>query len=217
MGRLPVRVACDALETEDLAEILHTSEGNILQQYRDDFSGYGINFQMNDEAVHEIAHLAHKERTGARGLMTVLERIFRDFKFELPSTAIKEFEVDKETVDDPGATLQKAIHDNVHLLRDVYKEELQQFAKDFQSAHGFKLRFEKRAIDRIVELVAEEDKTVRTICADRFKDFEHGLTIICRNSDKKSFVITKSVVDNPDKEISKWVVRSFRDKESEEE
>ena len=148
--------------------------------------------------------------------MTVLERIFRDFKFELPSTAIKEFQVDKETVDDPSTTLQKAIHDNAHLLRDVYKEELQQFAKDFESAHGFKLRFEKRAIDRIVELVAEEDKTVRTICADRFKDFEHGLTIICRNSDKKSFVITKSVVDNPDKEISKWVVRSFRDKESEE-
>ena len=217
VGRLPVRVACDALETEDLAEILHTSEGNILQQYRDDFGGYDINFQMNDEAVHEIARLAHKERTGARGLMTVLERIFRDFKFELPSTAIKEFEVDKETVDDPGATLQKAIHDNAHLLRDVYKEELQQFATDFESAHGFKLRFEKRAIDRIVELVAEEDKTVRTICSDRFKDFEHGLTIICRNSDKKSFVITKSVVDNPDKEISKWVVRSFRDKESEEE
>ena len=217
VGRLPVRVACDALDRDDLAAILRTSEGNILQQYRDDFKGYGIKFKMNEEAILEVAGLAQKEKTGARGLMTVLERLFRDFKFELPSTGIKEFNVDEDTVANPLETLQQAIQESAPMLRDVYKEELHQFAKDFESAHGFKLRFEKRAIDRVVELVAEEDKTVRTICAERFKDFEHGLTIISRNSDKNSFVITKSVVENPDKELSKWVVRSFRDKEVDEE
>ena len=217
VGRLPVRVACDALARDDLAEILRTSEGNILQQYRDDFGGYGIKFQMTEEAILRVSELAQDEKTGARGLMTVLERLFRDFKFELPSTGLKEFEVDGDTVANPLGTLKKAIQESAPLLRDVYKEELRQFAKDFESAYGFKLRFEKRAIDRVVELVAEEDKTVRTICAERFKDFEHGLTIISRNSDKDSFVITKSVVDNPDKEISKWVVRSFREKETADE
>ncbi len=213
VGRLPVRVACDPLETDDLAEILQTSEGNILQQYREDFDGYDIKFQMNEEAILEVARLAHGEKTGARGLMTVLERLFREFKFELPSTAIKEFEVDKETVEDPASNLKQLLSENSHLQNDVHKAELREYAKDFMHAHGFTLIFEKAAIDRILELVEEQDKTPRTICSERFRDLEHGLTIICRNVDKKTFTITKALVDNPDKEISKWVVKSFRDKE----
>ena len=213
VGRLPVRVACDPLEADDLAEILPTSEGNILQQYREDFDGYDIKFQMNKDAIQEVARLAHGEKTGARGLMTVLERLFRDFKFELPSTAIKEFEVDKATVEDPSTNLTRLLEQNSHLQEDVHKAELREYAKDFMHAHGFTLIFEKAAIDRILELVAEQDKTPRTICSERFRDLEHGLTIIARNTDKKTFTITKALVDNPDKEISKWVVKSFRDKE----
>jgi ATP-dependent Clp protease ATP-binding subunit ClpX len=217
VGRLPVRVACDPLEAEDLAEILQTSEGNILQQYREDFDGYDIKFQIDNDAVKEVARLAHLEKTGARGLMTILERVFRDFKFELPSTAIKEFQVDKGTVEEPTVNLKKLLADNAHLQLDVHKQALKEFAKDFMSAHGFTLIFEKDAIDRVIELVEEEDKTPRTICAERFRDLEHGLSIIARNSDKTVFTITKALVDNPDKEISKWVVKSFRDKEEGEE
>ena len=112
---------------------------------------------------------------------------------------------------DPAKTLKKAMKENAHLVLDVYKEEIHQFTRDFKSAHGFGLRFQKLAIERIVELVVEEEKTVRTILSERFKDYEHGLTIINRNTGKKTFSITKTAVDNPDKEISKWVVRSFRD------
>ena len=78
---------------KDLAHILTTSEGSILHQYRDDFRGYGINFSITPEAIMSIAETASKEGTGARGIMTVMERLFRDYKFELPSTAIKHFEV----------------------------------------------------------------------------------------------------------------------------
>ena len=84
VGRLPVRVACQTLTPGDLEKILLTSEGSILQQYRADFSGYGIDFEITLDAVREIATQAHAEHTGARGLMTVLERVLRDFKFELP-------------------------------------------------------------------------------------------------------------------------------------
>jgi ATP-dependent Clp protease ATP-binding subunit ClpX len=217
VGRLPVRVACDALETQDLAEILRTSEGNILQQYREDFAGYGIKFDIDEKAIIKVADLAHKEKTGARGLMTILERLFRDFKFELPSTAIKEFEVNEETVTNPKLALRRIMDDNAHLLRDVLKAELLAYARDFEKAHGFHLRFEKRAIDRVIELVTEEDKTPRTICVERFKDLEHGLSIIFRNTNRRVFTISKALVDNCDKEISKWVVKSFRDKEETED
>ena len=54
-----------------------------------------------------IAENAVEEKTGARGLVTVLERTFRDFKFELPSTGIKSFEVNEQTVKNPQASIGK--------------------------------------------------------------------------------------------------------------
>jgi ATP-dependent protease Clp ATPase subunit len=112
IGRLPVRVACESLRKEDLAQILTASEGSILRQYERDFSGYNISLTMREDAIDAIAERAAEEKTGARGLMTVLERLFRDFKFHLPSTEIRDLTIDAETVNRPEAALAK-------LLRDV--------------------------------------------------------------------------------------------------
>ena len=59
-----------------------------------------------------IAENAVEEKTGARGLVTVLERTFRDFKFELPSTGIKSFEVHEQTVKNPEASIRELIEQN---------------------------------------------------------------------------------------------------------
>ena len=42
VGRLPVRMVCDPLSVGDLESILSGSEGSILEQYKRDFHGYGI-------------------------------------------------------------------------------------------------------------------------------------------------------------------------------
>ena len=76
---MPVRVACESLSKGDLRDVLTNSQGSILNQYIEDFAGYGINFDMSEEALTEIANKAYAEKTGARGLMTVLERLFRQF------------------------------------------------------------------------------------------------------------------------------------------
>ncbi|MDR1436018.1 MAG: AAA family ATPase [Puniceicoccales bacterium] len=101
IGRLPVRVACKHLEKNDLAQILQRSEGSILRQYVLDFSGYGIALSFDDDAIYAIAAIAEEEKTGARGLMTVLERLFRDFKFHLPSSAVRRLHVTKDVVANP--------------------------------------------------------------------------------------------------------------------
>ena len=54
VGRLPVRVSCDELSKDDLAEILVSSEGNVLEQYRDDFGGYEIKFDISDDAIEKL-------------------------------------------------------------------------------------------------------------------------------------------------------------------
>src|SRR5436190_111646 len=107
IGRLPVRVVCHSLNVDDLFLILKNSEGSIIRQYEQDFSAYSIEVMFSDDGLRQIAELAGEEQTGDRGLMTVCERVFRDIKFELPSTKVNRFVVTGELVDNPMSDMQK--------------------------------------------------------------------------------------------------------------
>ena len=216
VGRLPVRVACDELTQEDLADILLSSEGNALDQYRKDFEGYGIKFEIAHPAILEVAKLAAKEKTGARGLVTILERIFRDFKFELPSTSIRKFSVDADTVRHPSASLKELIEDNQDLLDENMLEDVDRFVDAFKREHGLELRFRKAAKVAVVKEATAENRSVLALCEKKFKDFEHGLKIISQRTGKNSFVLDKKAIDDPDKELSRWVVESFSTSEEKE-
>jgi ATP-dependent Clp protease ATP-binding subunit ClpX len=210
VGRLPVRIACRALAADDLEQILTASEGSILQQYRADFDGYGIDFQIGHDALHEIALRAAAENTGARGLMTVLERIFRDFKFELPSTAIKTFAIDAATVAEPAAALQHLLRENADRQHEVLRAEITAFATRFRQDHGFDLLFAEDAVSALIDASLAADKTIRALCEEKFRDFQHGLKLVAHNTGRTQFPITRDVVEQPDKVLSVWVVESYR-------
>lgn len=212
VGRLPVRVACHALNPDDLEAILLTSEGSILAQYRGDFAGYGIDFTIDKPAIRGLAEKAYQEKTGARGLLTVLEGLFRDFKFELPSTAIRSFAISRETLEEPKEAVRELLRENSDAQRDVLKAEVAEFVRRFQRDHVFELSFEEDAVDALVEESLERDKTIRGLCEEKFHDFHHGLKLISRNNSTNKFTITRAVVENPEKELSQWVVASFRPK-----
>jgi endopeptidase Clp ATP-binding regulatory subunit ClpX len=215
VGRLPVRVACDPLSVNDLAEILTSAEDNLLRQYEQDFRGYGINFNMTTEAILEIAGRAAAEKTGARGLMTIFERVFRYFKFELPSTGAASFEVTQETVADPQSALKSLLKEHSHLKRNVLGEEIDAFAKRFATQTGLQIAFSSEASDRLIDIAVDRDKTIRAVCEERFKDLEYALKIIGRNLDRDSFEISRPMVDYPDQELSKMVVESFQQRKTE--
>ncbi len=210
IGRLLVRVACQHLQPSDLYQILTSSEGSILAQYLADFEGYSIKLDVSKEALEKISERAYKEKTGARGLMTVLEQVFRDFKFELPSTGIKRFEVTESTVDDPSSDLKTLLRENISEQRSVLMEEVHNYAQRFENQYSFTLDFDKDAVVALVEESLDSDKTIRAICELKFRDFHHGLTLISRNIGQKVFPITESVVKNAEKELSEWVVKSYR-------
>ncbi len=217
IGRLPIRQACDQLMKEDLAQILTSSEGNILAQYKHDFKGYNIDFNITPEAIDEIAARASEEKTGARGLLTVFERVFRNYKFELPSTAVKRFEVTTDTIVKPMETLKELLKEHQHAQRGVMGEDIEAFTGRFSAEHGLKLEFEELAINALIDTAIETDKAIRTVCEDKFRDFEHGLKIVSRNTGNTTFAITQAIVENPDKELSQMVVESFKEMESKEE
>lgn len=215
IGRLPVRVACQSLTASDLEEVLLTSEGSILSQYRADFAGFGIDFNIAREAVREIAERAASEKTGARGLMTVLERAFRDFKFELPSTAIKTFNVDKETIAEPTKAVKRMLRENAAAQHGVLREEVAGFAKRFSAAHGFELEFDDDAVKALIDESLATDTTIRGLCEQKFRDFQHGLKLINRNSGRTRFAIDATTIKDADKALSAWIIESYKGAQAE--
>ncbi|TVR50763.1 MAG: AAA family ATPase [Puniceicoccaceae bacterium] len=211
IGRLPVRVACRPLDADDLESILLQAEGSILNQYRADFTGYGIDFSIDRAAISEVARRAYEEKTGARGLMTVLERLLRDFKFELPSTSIKSFSLDARIMEDPRGAVRELLKANASSQREVLRKEVESFAERFHSQHNFRLDFDEAAVEALIEESLRRDKTIRGLCEEKFHDFHHGLTLIHRQRQQDRFAISAAVIANPDQELSKWVMESFKD------
>jgi ATP-dependent protease Clp ATPase subunit len=109
IGRLPVRVACKGLTADDLYHVMRDSESSLLRQYERAFRAYGIEVRFHADGLRRIAEQAAAENTGARGLMTVCERALREFKFELPSTRIRELVVDAALVVAPEETLSRLL------------------------------------------------------------------------------------------------------------
>ncbi|MGD8986352.1 MAG: AAA family ATPase, partial [Desulfobacteraceae bacterium] len=88
VGRLPVVVVFDELTKDDLVEILKNPNNPIILSKRQDFRAYGIDIKFEDEALAKIAELAAKEKTGARGLVSAMEKVLIPFEKNLPSTDI---------------------------------------------------------------------------------------------------------------------------------
>lgn len=214
IGRLPVRVAFDSLKAPDLLAILQQAEDNILRKYIEDFKGYGIDLNVDEAALGEIAERAEAEKTGARGLMTVLESLLREFKYELPSTAVKEFTLTRETVSDPRAALAELLKEHEHSRRDLHLEEIEAFAVRFGEQHGLRIKFNKKAAEAVAELAEESGRTIHTVCERLFKDYPYGLKLIQNQSGKNSFSITAAMVKNPDKALSDLIMKQYRDGES---
>ena len=109
IGRLPVRVACHGLDADDLFDVLRKSESSLIHQYERAFGAYGIRCEFKDEGLRALAQMASGENTGARGLMTVCERDFRDLKFRLPNSRVKKFAVTAKLVEAPADELKRLL------------------------------------------------------------------------------------------------------------
>ncbi|PAW65221.1 MAG: hypothetical protein B9S36_00620 [Verrucomicrobiia bacterium Tous-C2TDCM] len=210
IGRLPVRVVCEPLSALDLFEIMKHSEGSLVRQYEREFECYGIRAEFTDEALHAIAEAAAREKTGARGLMTVCERLLRHFKFELPGTSVTELRITAELVADPAATLAAILEGAAPATDPRVVAEIASFRRKFESEHGVRLVFEAAAVARLKILSEESGQSVLDLCVGKFRDFQFGLQLIRKNTGQTTFPVTSEAIDDPDKYLSNLVVASYR-------
>jgi len=83
IGRLPVIAPLDALGVDDLARILQTPKGSLIQQFRKLVRFHGADLLFTDAAIKEIARIALECGTGARGLRSIVEEVLESVLFEV--------------------------------------------------------------------------------------------------------------------------------------
>ena len=84
VGRLPIFVALDELDEEAMVRILTEPRNSLVKQYQKLLELDGVELEFEDEALREIAQIAMRKNTGARGLRAIMENIMQDIMFSIP-------------------------------------------------------------------------------------------------------------------------------------
>jgi len=216
IGRLPVHVICQNLTAADLYHILKHSEGSIVRQYERAFGAYGIEVLFSDPGLRQIAQRAYVQETGARALMTVCEKTLREYKFELPSSSIREFVVTEAVVKNPAGELQRILENADYNRQIVMRERVRRYEADFQNEHQMKIQFDDEATELLCHKAIDQSRAPKEICEELLQSYQHGLNLIRQNTGQSVFTFTKTVMDNPDIMLERWIRDSYAAKSKEE-
>ncbi|WP_414717869.1 ATP-dependent Clp protease ATP-binding subunit ClpX [Treponema sp. UBA3813] len=99
IGRMPISVALKELTKADLTRILTEPKNAITKQFKASFEMDDLDLDFTADALDEIAETAIKQKTGARGLRSIVEKLLMDLMYEAPSIkGKKHLTVTKEIV-----------------------------------------------------------------------------------------------------------------------
>jgi ATP-dependent Clp protease ATP-binding subunit ClpX len=85
MGRLPIIVAADELDVDDLMAILWKPKNALAKQYERLLDLEGVKLRFTEDALRSVAEEAARRKSGARGLRAILEEVMLDVMYEIPS------------------------------------------------------------------------------------------------------------------------------------
>jgi ATP-dependent Clp protease ATP-binding subunit ClpX len=172
IGRLPVVACFHQLEIQDLYEILKNPHSPIVNSKKKDFQSYGIDLQFEDEALRDMAQMACQEHTGARGLISAIEKVLLKFERKLPSTDITELVVTAEIVKNPPEELKQLLNNPreekrlrryqalVANEREDMKNYIKERKSEFLSQYG--VIFADRRLDLVVDRVIKKETDVNS-------------------------------------------------------
>jgi len=99
IGRLPVACSLDNLDREALIRILTEPKNAIIKQYQKLMNLDRIELSFTQAALEATADAALNQKTGARGLRTIVENVLLDVMFDAPSRSdVKKIVIDGDTI-----------------------------------------------------------------------------------------------------------------------
>ena len=85
IGRMPITVGLNELTRDDLKRILTEPKNAIIKQFEASFSIDDVKLEFTEDAITAIADMAITQKTGARGLRSIVEKLLLDSMFDAPS------------------------------------------------------------------------------------------------------------------------------------
>jgi len=85
VGRLPVAVSLDSLNKDALIRILTEPKNAVIKQYQKFLQLDRVELVFTNDALDAAAEGALKQRTGARGLRSIIEDVLLEVMYEIPS------------------------------------------------------------------------------------------------------------------------------------
>ncbi len=107
IGRLPVVATLDELDEEALIRILTEPRNALTKQYEKLLSFEKVKLRFTDAALGAIARKAFIQKTGARGLRSILEEAMLDVMYDAPSQKqIKEVVITEDAISGKHAPIR---------------------------------------------------------------------------------------------------------------
>ena len=83
-GRFPVIVSTRILSLDQMVQVLVEPKNALLKQYMYYFALHNVELHVTDEALRTISEQALMQKTGARGLRAIMERLLTSAMFLVP-------------------------------------------------------------------------------------------------------------------------------------
>ena len=110
IGRMPITSALKELTRDDLVSVLTEPKNALTKQFQASFKIDDVELVFEKEAIEEIADEAIRQKTGARGLRTIVEKMLMDVMFFIPDVkGKKQFTVTKNIVLNKEKDLKKLL------------------------------------------------------------------------------------------------------------
>jgi ATP-dependent Clp protease ATP-binding subunit ClpX len=110
IGRMPITCALKELTRDDLVNVLTEPKNAITKQFQASFAIDDVELTFDKKAIEEIADEAIRQKTGARGLRTIVEKLLMDIMFEVPDMpGKKKIHITKDFITSKKKDLSKII------------------------------------------------------------------------------------------------------------
>jgi ATP-dependent Clp protease ATP-binding subunit ClpX len=112
-------VALHKLSVTDLMHVLTSPKDSLIRQYETLFSQFDVKLEITEDAIVEIAKIAHTRGTGARGLRSIVERLLAAPNFEAPGGNIAKVTIDGDVVKGLKKPILEEKEDSVEVMLEA--------------------------------------------------------------------------------------------------
>lgn len=219
VGRLPVTAVLERLTEADLHDILRNPNNPVILAKKQDFAAYGIEAVFDDDALRYLAQMAFQENTGARGLVSAIERALLPLERRLPSTPLRHLPVTEAVVREPeralsamcGEGMESDMEAQFHALKEAERESIRTYLTDRKGtlAQRYNLSLSPSRIDLVADFYIHHVMDVGAVLrriksfADDVKNIElyfyktHDINIVMED-DAIDFLIDRMISNRGD-------------------